>query len=58
MALCPDCRTVIPCHCHVTPAVQVRPGLYPAAPDRREGTPAQAESDRSHSDRDDHRDEE
>lgn len=28
MALCPDCRTVIPCHCHLAPPVQVRPGVY------------------------------
>jgi hypothetical protein len=30
MALCRDCRTVIPCHCHLAPAVQVRPGVYEA----------------------------
>ncbi|MEV5433912.1 hypothetical protein [Streptomyces sp. NPDC052701] len=28
MALCSTCRTVIPCHCHVTPPVEVRPGVY------------------------------
>lgn len=28
MALCSDCRTVIPCHCHLTPPVQIRPGVY------------------------------
>jgi hypothetical protein len=30
MALCPDCDTVIPCHCHLVPPVQIRPGVYPA----------------------------
>lgn len=28
MALCRDCRTVIPCHCHVPPPVEIRPGVY------------------------------
>jgi hypothetical protein len=28
MALCRNCRTVIPCHCHLTPPVQIRPGVY------------------------------
>lgn len=31
MALCRDCSRVIPCHCHVTPAAQIRPGVYLAA---------------------------
>lgn len=31
MALCRDCSRVIPCHCHVPPAVQIRPGVYEAA---------------------------
>lgn len=22
------CRTVIPCHCHLTPPEEVRPGVY------------------------------
>lgn len=30
MALCRDCRTVIPCHCHLTPPTQIQPGVYPA----------------------------
>lgn len=30
MALCRDCSRVIPCKCHVTPAVQIRPGVYEA----------------------------
>lgn len=28
MALCRDCSKPIPCNCHLTPAVQVRPGVY------------------------------
>lgn len=28
MALCPTCDTVIPCHCHLTPPTQLRPGVY------------------------------
>ena len=28
MALCYDCHTVIPCHCHLSPPTQVRPGVY------------------------------
>lgn len=36
MALCPDCRTVIPCHCHLAPPTQIRPGVYLA---RRTPTP-------------------
>lgn len=31
MALCRTCSTVIPCHCHLSPAVQIRPGVYVAA---------------------------
>ncbi|MCX4450741.1 hypothetical protein [Streptomyces sp. NBC_01789] len=31
MALCRDCSIPIPCHCHVAPAVEVRPGVYRAA---------------------------
>lgn len=64
MALCRDCSKPIPCHCHVALAVQVRPGVYlvedrwPAHPDRREETPAQATAtDKRKFDRDDHRDE-
>lgn len=38
VALCPTCRTPIPCHCHVTPAVQLRPGVYAARPDTRSDT--------------------
>lgn len=30
MALCSRCRTVIPCHCHVTPPVEIRSGVYVA----------------------------
>lgn len=30
MALCPGCTTVIPCHCHVPPPVETRPGVYEA----------------------------
>lgn len=36
MALCPDCRTVIPCHCHLTPPVQPRAGVYRADISREE----------------------
>ena len=32
MALCRDCSTPIPCHCHLAPAVEIRPGVYRAAP--------------------------
>ncbi len=40
MALCRDCNTVIPCHCHVPPAVQIRPGVYLAGrPNREPFTP-------------------
>ncbi|MFE7233919.1 hypothetical protein ACFVAF_25280 [Streptomyces sp. NPDC057596] len=28
MALCRDCRKPIPCHCHVSPPVEIRPGVY------------------------------
>jgi hypothetical protein len=28
MALCRTCRTVIPCHCHLAPPTQIRPGVY------------------------------
>ena len=28
MALCRDCSRVMPCPCHVTPPIQVRPGVY------------------------------
>ncbi|MGQ4353123.1 hypothetical protein [Streptomyces drozdowiczii] len=31
MALCRDCSKPIPCHCHVAPAVEIRPGVYRAA---------------------------
>jgi hypothetical protein len=31
MALCCDCGTVIPCHCHLSPPVEIRPGVYLAA---------------------------
>lgn len=31
MALCRDCSRVIPCHCHIAPSVQIRPGVYLAA---------------------------
>ena len=31
MALCRTCDTVIPCHCHIPPPVQTRPGVYLAA---------------------------
>lgn len=31
MALCRTCHTVIPCHCHITPPTQIRPGVYLAA---------------------------
>jgi hypothetical protein len=30
MALCHTCDTVIPCHCHLSPPAQVRPGVYVA----------------------------
>lgn len=30
MALCRDCHAVIPCHCHLPPPVQIRPGVYAA----------------------------
>jgi hypothetical protein len=53
MALCRDCSTVIPCHCHLAPAAEVRPGVYLADPDQWEETPAQA----ARYDRHDHRDE-
>ncbi|BBB01047.1 hypothetical protein RVR_8281 [Actinacidiphila reveromycinica] len=32
MALCPGCDGVIPCHCHLQPPVQTRPGVYLAVP--------------------------
>ena len=38
VALCPTCRTPIPCHCHLTPAVQLRPGVYAARSDTRSDT--------------------
>ncbi len=28
MALCRGCDKVIPCHCHVTPPAEIRPGVY------------------------------
>jgi hypothetical protein len=28
MALCPDCDTVIPCHCHLTTLTEIRYGVY------------------------------
>ncbi|MDT0608858.1 hypothetical protein [Streptomyces lancefieldiae] len=28
MALCRECSTPIPCHCHLTPPVETRPGVY------------------------------
>lgn len=28
MALCRTCDTVIPCHCHLAPPTQIRPGVY------------------------------
>ena len=28
MALCRTCHTVIPCHCHLAPAREIRPGVY------------------------------
>lgn len=28
MALCRQCSTVIPCHCHLSPPNQIRPGVY------------------------------
>lgn len=28
MALCRTCHTVIPCHCHLAPPVEVRTGVY------------------------------
>lgn len=31
MALCRDCSKPIPCHCHLAPAVEIRPGIYRAA---------------------------
>ncbi|MEV3999067.1 hypothetical protein ACFYPK_28085 [Streptomyces halstedii] len=31
MAFCRTCSRVIPCHCHITPAVQIRPGVYEAS---------------------------
>lgn len=31
MALCRDCCKPIPCHCHVAPAAEIRPGIYRAA---------------------------
>lgn len=34
MALCRQCSTVIPCHCHLSPPVQIRPGVY-LAPEPR-----------------------
>lgn len=30
MALCRTCHTVIPCHCHLAPPVEIRPGVYQA----------------------------
>ena len=41
MALCPDCRTVIPCNCHLTPPTQVRPGVYVTTEPNPVGTDAQ-----------------
>lgn len=35
MALCSDCDTVIPCHCHLQPPTQIRPGVYAATPPRK-----------------------
>jgi len=34
MALCRDCSKPIPCHCHVAPAVEIRPGIYRAVQHR------------------------
>ena len=31
MALCRDCSGPIPCHCHIAPGVEIRPGVYRAA---------------------------
>jgi hypothetical protein len=28
VALCRSCHTVIPCHCHLAPPVQIRPSVY------------------------------
>jgi hypothetical protein len=28
VALCRTCHTVIPCHCHIPPPTQIRPGVY------------------------------
>lgn len=39
MVLCSDCRTVIPCHCHLTPPVQIRPGVYLAVKETVHGCP-------------------
>jgi hypothetical protein len=32
MALCRTCSKVIPCHCHLSPPVEVAPGVYLADP--------------------------
>lgn len=36
MALCRTCHTVIPCHCHITPPTQIRPGVYLATTRRHQ----------------------
>jgi hypothetical protein len=41
VALCRSCRTVIPCHCHLTPPPQIKPGVYLAA----QAQPAQHDTD-------------
>lgn len=41
MALCRQCSTVIPCHCHVAPPVQIRPGVYLATEPHPRTTPPQ-----------------
>jgi hypothetical protein len=35
MALCRTCETVIPCHCHLAPPTEIRPGVYATAPPRK-----------------------
>jgi hypothetical protein len=41
MALCRKCSTVIPCHCHLAPPTEIRPGVYvvkePPTPTERDG---------------------
>ena len=37
MALCRECGTVIPCHCHVSPPVKIRPGVYRTSAERTAG---------------------